>query len=106
MNGESSNLRHETVMDVTEERIAQVYAKAFLAATENSADADGMVEELSSFSEDVLNRFPKLEQALRPSLVSEEQKEGMLGRIFQGKASKDVLNFLKVLSRHGRLGIV
>lgn len=98
--------KHDTVMDVTEEQIARVYAKAFLGATENSADADGMVEELSSFSDDVLNRFPKLEEALRSSLVSQEQKEEMLGRIFSGKASKEVLNFLKVLSRHGRLGIV
>jgi F-type H+-transporting ATPase subunit delta len=106
MNGESSNLKHDTVMDVTEEQIARVYAKAFLGATANSADADGMVEELTSFSDDVLDRFPKLEQALRSSLVSEEQKEEMLGRIFDGKASKDVLNFLKVLSRHGRLGLV
>ena len=103
---ESQKPKHETVMDVTEEQIARVYAKAFLGATENSADADGMVEELSSFSDDVLNRFPKLEQALRSSLVSQEQKEQMLGRIFDGKASKDVLNFLKVLSRHGRLGLV
>jgi F-type H+-transporting ATPase subunit delta len=98
--------KHDTVMDVTEEQIARVYAKAFLGATEKSADADGMVEELTSFSDDVLNRFPKLEQVLRSSLVSQEQKEGMLGRIFKGKASKDVLNFLKVLSRHGRLGLV
>jgi F-type H+-transporting ATPase subunit delta len=30
----------------------------------------------------------------------------MLGRIFGGKASTEVLNFLKVLSRHDRLGIL
>jgi F-type H+-transporting ATPase subunit delta len=103
---ESLKPKHDTVMDVTEEQIARVYAKAFLGATEKSVDADGMVEELTSFSDDVLNRFPKFEQTLRSSLVSQEQKEGMLGRILQGKASKDVLNFLKVLSRHGRLGLV
>jgi len=34
--------KHDTVMDVTEEQIERVYAKAFLGATENSADADGM----------------------------------------------------------------
>lgn len=98
--------KHETVMDVTEERIARVYAQAFLGAIEKSADADGMVEELWSIASDVLGRFPKLEQTLRSSLVSQEQKEQLLGRIFGGKASKEVLNFLKVLSRHGRLGIV
>jgi F-type H+-transporting ATPase subunit delta len=103
---ESPKLSHETVMDVMEEQVARVYAKAFLGATEKSVDADGMVEELNSIAGDVLNRFPKLEQALRSSLVSQEQKEQMLGRIFGGKASAEVLNFLKVLSRHDRLGIV
>lgn len=97
---------HETVMDVTEEQIARVYAHAFLGATEKSANADGMVEELSSIATDVLGRFPKLGQTLRSSLVSQEQKEQLLGRIFGGKASKEVLNFLKVLSRHNRLGLV
>lgn len=97
---------HETVMDVTEEQIARVYAQAFLGATEKSANADSMVDELWSIAGDVLSRFPKLEQALRSSLVSQEQKEQLLSRIFAGRASKEVLNFLKVLSRHGRLGIV
>lgn len=103
---DQSSAKHETVMDVTEEQIARVYAQAFLGATEKSANADGMVEELWSIASDVLGRFPKLEQTLRSSLVSQEQKEQLLGRIFGGKASKEVLNFLKVLSRHGRLGIV
>lgn len=97
---------HETVMDVTEEQIARVYAHAFLGATEKSANADGMVEELSSIATNVLGRFPKLGQTLRSSLVSQEQKEQLLGRIFGGKVSKEVLNFLKVLSRHNRLGLV
>lgn len=97
---------HDTVMDVTEEQVARVYAQAFLGATEKSPHADGLVEELTSIVNDVLSKFPKLEQTLRSSLVSQEQKEQMLSRIFGGKASKEVLNFLKVLSRHGRLSIV
>jgi F-type H+-transporting ATPase subunit delta len=98
--------KHDTVMDVTEEQIARVYAKAFLGAIEGSGSADGIVEELSSAANDVVAKFPKLEQALQSSLVSEEQKEQLLDRIFSGKASKHVLNFLKVLARHGRLGIL
>ncbi len=105
MTAEASNPKHDTVMDVTASGL-RVYAQAFLGATANSANADGVVEELSSFSDDVLNRFPKLEQTLQSSLISEEQKEQMLSRIFGGKASREVLNFLKVLSRHGRLGLV
>jgi F-type H+-transporting ATPase subunit delta len=103
---DSSNVKHETVMDVTEEQVARVYAQAFLGAIGTSPNATSQVEELESFVSDVLDRFPKLEQALKSSLVADDQKEQMLGRILGGKASKEVLNFLKVLSRHGRLGIV
>jgi len=103
---DSASVKHETVMDVTEEQIARVYAQAFLGAIGGSADPASQVEELESFVTDVLNRFPKLEQALKSSLVAGDQKEEILGRILSGRASKEVLNFLKVLSRHGRLNIV
>ena len=105
-NSDQSAAKHETVMDVTEEQVARVYAKAFLGAIGDSPNATSQVEELSSFVTDVLERFPKLEQTLNSSLVAEDQKEQMLGRILGGKASQEVLNFLKVLSRHGRLNIV
>lgn len=93
-------------MDVTEEQVARVYALAFLGVISKSAGAVALVEELASVVNDVLNRFPKLEQALKSSLVAQEQKERLLGRIFAGTASTEVLNVLKVMSRHGRLGIV
>ncbi|HEX3599414.1 MAG TPA: ATP synthase F1 subunit delta [Lacipirellulaceae bacterium] len=102
---DGAKVKHETVMDVTEEQVSRVYAKAFLGAIATSGNATALVEELASVVNDVLNRNPKLEQALRSSLIAEDQKEKSLGRIF-GSASKEVLNFLKVLSRHGRLGLI
>jgi F-type H+-transporting ATPase subunit delta len=103
---QTTGVKHDTVMDVTEERIARVYAQAFLGATANVPNADSLVEEFASAVNDVLCRFPKLEQTLNSSLISEEQKEQLLGRIFGGKASREVLSFLKVLARHGRLNVV
>jgi F-type H+-transporting ATPase subunit delta len=103
---DGAKVKHDTVTDVTEERIARVYAQAFLSVVSKLPNAGDLVAELSSVVHDVLDRFPKLEEALKSSLVSEEQKEQLLGRIFGGKASPEVLNFLKVLSRHGRLGIL
>ena len=103
---DSSHLKHETVMDVTEEQVACVYAQAFLGVISKAPNAVALVDELVSVVNDVLNRFPKLEQTLKSSLVVQEQKEQLLGRIFSGSASTEVLNFLKVLSRHGRLGLL
>jgi F-type H+-transporting ATPase subunit delta len=98
--------KHENVMDVTVEQLARVYAKAVMDAAAKSKSAEGSVQELKSLVADVLNRFPKLEQVFKSSLVSAEQKEELLGRVFGKAVSVQVLNFLKVLARHGRLEIL
>ncbi len=98
--------RHETVMDVTEEQIARVYAQAFMGVANKAADTGSLVDELESFVTDVLTRFPRLEQVFRSGLVSHEHKEGVIDRVLGGQASKEMLNFLKVVSKHGRLGLL
>jgi F-type H+-transporting ATPase subunit delta len=97
---------HETVMDVTVEQIARVYARAFVGVIEKLSEPGELVSELKSLVSDVLDRFPKLEQTLESSLVSAEQKEQLLDRVFGKAASPQVLNFLKVVSRHGRLELL
>jgi F-type H+-transporting ATPase subunit delta len=98
--------KHETVMDFTVEQLARVYAKAFMDVAATSKNADDLVQELKSLVAEVLNRFPKLEEVFKSSLVSSEQKEELLGRVFGNAASVQVLNFLKVLARHGRLELL
>ncbi len=105
-NPEQASPKHESVVDVTVERLARVYAQAFMGVAGKSPDPDSLVEEMQSIVTDVLDRNPKLVQVLESSLVSPEQKEALLERIFGKKASVQVLNFLKVLSRHGRLELI
>src|SRR5262245_50723978 len=97
---------HETVMDVTVEQVARVYAQAFMGVAAKSPNAGELVAELNSLVTDVLNPNPKLVQVLESSLVSAEDKEALLDRILGKAASREVLNFLKVLSRHGRLELI
>jgi F-type H+-transporting ATPase subunit delta len=98
--------QHETVMDVTAEQIARVYAKAFLEVAAKSPTFDQLVDEVDSLVADVLDRTPRLEELLNSALVSGEEKEQMLGRVFGKRASIEVVNFLKVMSRHGRLELL
>ena len=98
--------RRDTVMDVVEEQIAQVYAEAFLGVANQTDRAAELVEELVSLVEDVLDQFPGLEEALGSLLVGHAEKETLLNRVFANKAAPEVLNFLKVLSAHGRLEIL
>lgn len=96
----------ETVMDVTVEQIARVYGQAILGAAEKAGDVAGLVDELDELVREVLDRFPKFEQTLGSALVTPEQKEQLLDRVLGGRASRLVLNFLKVLLAHGRIEIL
>ena len=97
---------HETVIDVTAERIARVYATAFMEVAAKSPNAGALVEEVASLVTDVLDQFPQLEETLRSELIAHEEKVKLLDRLFGQRASVEVLNFLKVLSKHGRLGLL
>ncbi len=67
--------------------------------------ADAAVEELNAAAE-VLLEFPKLDDVLGSALIDHEEKCQVLERVFGPKLSPLVLDFLKVLSRHGRLDIL
>ena len=47
------------------------------------SNTEALVEELKSLVADVLDRFPKLEEVLKSSLVSPEQKEAVAGSRIQ-----------------------
>jgi F-type H+-transporting ATPase subunit delta len=105
-NTKAENGRQDNVMDVTVDQVARVYAKAFMDLAAKTSNIDGLVDELKSLVADVLDKFAQLEKTLASSLVSDEQKEQLLERVFGKFATAQVLNFLKVLSRHRRLDIL
>jgi F-type H+-transporting ATPase subunit delta len=102
----SEKRKHDTVMDVTEERIARVYAQAFLAVASKSAQATELVDEVESLVVDVLEKFPRLNEVLRSEFIAGEVKQDLVDRLFGGRASVEVVNFLKVLAAHCRLGLL
>ncbi len=89
--------------DVGVEHVGDVYAEALLGAAEGAGLAESVLAELDSLIADVLDRFPEFEQVLASALVSHEEKMGVLDRTLGGRVSPLVLDFLKVVSRHGRL---
>jgi F-type H+-transporting ATPase subunit delta len=101
----SNQKAKSTAIDVGAQQVATVYAKALLGAAEKAGQTDRAVEELAAVA-DVLAQFPKLEAVLASALVEHEEKCQVLDRVFGAKLSPLVLDFLKVLSRHGRLELV
>ncbi len=98
--------KHETVMNVTGERIARVYATAFMNVAAQSPNAAALVDEVATLVSEILDNFPQLEESFRSALVSHEQKEQLLDRLLANRVSAEVLNFMKVLSKHGRLNLL
>jgi F-type H+-transporting ATPase subunit delta len=98
--------KHETVLDVTGDEVARGYAVAYWNVAAKSSSVGQMVDELSSFVTEVLDKFPRLDESLRSAIVRKEQKAEMLDRVFSQRLSPQLLALLQVMSRHGRLGLV
>jgi F-type H+-transporting ATPase subunit delta len=92
--------------DVGVEHIARVYAKALLDTTERTGQTAVTLEEFDAVVNDILDGFPKLESVLGSALVSPEEKAGVIDRVLKGRVSPILVNFLKVVSQHGRLDCV
>lgn len=92
---------NNAVVDVGEEQLARIYAKAFLAATE-SLDQAGLVEELESLIRDVVDKFPDFAVHLTTDLLSHEERVDLVDAVLGNRASAPVVNLLKVLSQNHR----
>lgn len=97
----TDNPQHETALDSDQQQVGALYAKALLGSAGSSVDA--IVVELEAVVDECLTRHPLLEQALASPRISQEQKEAMLDRIFNGRVDSRLLNFLKILCRRGRI---
>ena len=90
-------------LDVGALKIGAVYAKALLGAAEASGQTDNVAAEVDSLVTDVLDRFPQLEAVLASGIISPADKQEVLDKTLGKQASPLLLNFLKVVARHGRL---
>src|SRR3954464_6882982 len=85
------------------EQIGSVYAKALVAAAEKSGQSDQVGEEVEQIVSEVFDKLPRVGAALSSPRLPHEEKVKMLDKAFGGKVSGTTLNFLKVLSSHGRI---
>ena len=93
-------------VDTGQQHLGTVYAKALLGATEQAGTSEQVLEELDSFVSEVLDQLPKFENALISPRVPNDAKASMLDNAFQGKMNAHLLNFLKVISNHGRMNCI
>ena len=92
----------EFYADVAVEKIAEVYAEAFLNAAESPDDA---LDELGSFV-DVLRELPKFDTVISSAMVQAEEKLSLIDKAVGNQASPTFKNFLRVVAKRGRLDIL
>jgi F-type H+-transporting ATPase subunit delta len=100
---EDARIAAQIEADVGVEHVADVYAKALLDTTERAGTTAAVIEEFDALTTDVLDCFPRLEEVLVSTLVSPEEKSAVIDRVLKARASATLVNFLKVVARHGRL---
>ncbi|HUS40304.1 MAG: ATP synthase F1 subunit delta [Pirellulales bacterium] len=91
-------------INVLDQQVGTVYSKALYDAADAKGQIEAIVEEFASLLNDVLDEAPGFEKLLASEMVSGEEKRDVVDRVFRGKASPLMLNFLKVLSTNERLG--
>lgn len=94
---------HNTAIDITAEQIARTYAQAFLGAVANDSSA---LEDLEAVRDEVLTAHPRFAEAMSSAFLDHEDRVAMVDRVLGGRVAPAVTNLLKVLSAHGRSGIV
>jgi F-type H+-transporting ATPase subunit delta len=99
----ASSSSNSAPIDFGNQQVGVIYAKALLGATESAGSTEAVLAEFDSLIADVLDKLPRFESVLASGLVSHEEKVGLIDRSLGGKASPLLINFLKVLSSHGRL---
>jgi F-type H+-transporting ATPase subunit delta len=93
-----------TVFDESTAEHAKTYADALINAA--GKDAGAAVEELEEIVTDVLHGQPRFAEILGPLGPAIAEKDRILVEVFEGRALPTIVKFLRVLNRHGRLGLL
>jgi F-type H+-transporting ATPase subunit delta len=101
-NGKKSN----SAVDVGARQVAEIYAKALLGAAEAAGNADAMVAELDTLVLEVVDQYPDFADVLFSAIIKPEEKLGIVDRVLTGRVSAQLLQFVKVLVKHGRLDVI
>jgi F-type H+-transporting ATPase subunit delta len=87
--------------------IAHVYARSILelANEKGAGAAESMGEELSQLL-NIVRESPSYKAVLDDPAIGQADRRGLLDKVFRGRVSPLLMNFLGVLNEKGRLGLI
>jgi F-type H+-transporting ATPase subunit delta len=103
-NGE--DLDFHASADVGAQRVAHVYAEAFLNAADKQGQTEAIIEELHSLVHDLFKVEPRFEAFLASGAVGRDRKAQVIQSVFDKRASQLFTDFLLVLNQHDRLDLL
>jgi F-type H+-transporting ATPase subunit delta len=86
--------------------VVKQYAEAFVNAASQQNQAEGAIDDLEAIDREILEPHPEFQAMLGSPRVGLAQKDRVLVQLLEGKVADVVLRFLRVLNRHGRLGLL
>ncbi|WP_165222861.1 ATP synthase F1 subunit delta [Aquisphaera insulae] len=86
--------------------VIRQYAEALVNAATAEGSAEQAVEDLEAIDREILAPNPRFAQVLGSSQVPPAEKDRILVDLLESRVSGVVTRFLRVLNRHGRLGLV
>jgi F-type H+-transporting ATPase subunit delta len=95
-----------TVFDDDTPEVTRSYAEALVNAAERQGQPEAVLDELDALVADVLGAHPRFAALLGSPTLSAHDKDRILVEAFEGRALPTVVQFLRVLNRHGRLGSI
>jgi F-type H+-transporting ATPase subunit delta len=87
-------------------RVARTYAEALLAVAEQRGQADEVGEELKELVGGLFADSPEVAAFFRSAAEHRVRKDELLQKMFDGRATPLVLDFLRLLNRKGRLDLI
>ncbi|MBN2578251.1 MAG: ATP synthase F1 subunit delta [Pirellulales bacterium] len=103
LNAEHAQTAAQIEPDVGVEHVADVYARALFSAAQRAGQTAAIDGEFDALFSRVLDPFPRFEAVLASAMVSHEETVGAMDRVLGGRFAPLLVNFLKVVSKHGRL---
>ncbi len=95
-----------SVFDDEAPELTRTYAEALVNAAEKQGQVEAVLDDLDAIEAEVLGPHPKFAALLGSPLLPPHEKERVLVATFEGRALPTVVHFLRVLNRHGRLGLI
>jgi F-type H+-transporting ATPase subunit delta len=89
--------------DVSERRLARIYAEGLLNAAEKANAVDQVINELRELENDTQGRLPYVRAFFTSGIVGKNRRAAVISKAFTERSHPLVINFLLVLNERDRL---